>query len=268
MTDDLAMTVKDVLREIRYAARKEVRLLDRGRAALQAMLLGAEAAPDDGRPGRLYELSRSLANPVGRIAQRLCETPSVASTLDENFLLPVSTSLAALAADEADTLFAGSVYRSGSRCLDKMGIHNVFMSEQSIQRAARPVAQRHAEWLKRSAAAAAGGTGNEQRQTLIVADATQAIIAAQPIKRVDRSTTPALSLALADLNAHCFLTVGIATAVVSNLRSPGDVSIAEIMESAELVAAARYDRFAAALKEPDAASGLARELAAVVPYLP
>ncbi len=195
MTDDLAITVKDVLREIRYAARKEVRLLDRGQAALQALLLGAEALPDDGRPGRLYEISRRIANPVGRMAQRLCETPSVANTLDENFLLPVSTSLAALAVDENDALFAGSVYRGGSSCLDKMGLRNVYMSEQSIQRAARPVAQRHAEWLAR----AATGTGNTERLTFIVADATQAIIAAQPIKRVDRSAQP----------AHCSFVVGV-----------------------------------------------------------
>lgn len=267
MTDDLAITVKDVLREIRYAARKEVRLLDRGQAALQALLSGAEVRPDDGRPGRLYELSRRFANPVGRMAQRLIEGHSVASTLDANFLLPISVSLAALAADENDALFAGSVYRSGTSCLDKMGIRNVYMSEQRIQRAARPVARRHAEWLKR---AAAGGTGNDERRMHIVADATQAIIAAQPIKRVDRSTqpAPALSLALADLNAHCFLTVGIATAVVSGPGVPADAGVAEIMESAELVAAARFDRFAAALKDRDPVAGLARELAAVVPYLP
>jgi hypothetical protein len=263
MTDDLAITVKDMLREIRYAARKEVRLLDRGQEALQALLLGADARPADGRPGRLYELSRRFANPVGRMAQRLFETASVASTLDENYLLPVSTSLAALAADENDTLFAGSVYRSGSSCLDKMGLKNVFMSEHSIQRAARPVAQRHAEWLQRPAT-------NPERQTLIVADATQAIIAAQPIKRVDRDAqpAPALTLALADLNAHCFLTVGIATAVVSAAKLPADVSIADVMESAELVAAARYDRFEAALKCGDPASSLAREFSAVIPYLP
>ncbi len=263
MTDDLAITVKDVLREIRYAARKEVRLLDRGQEALQALLLGGEVRPHDGRPGRLYELSRSLANPVGRMAQRLFETPSVASTLDENFLLPVSTSLAALAADENDALFAGSVYRCGSSCLNKMGLKNVFMSEQSIQRAARPVAQRHAEWLKRPAT-------NPERQTLIVADATQAIIAARPIKRVDRDAQPALALtlALADLNAHCFLTVGIATAVISAAQTTGEVSVAEIMESAELVAAARYERFAAALGASDPAGELARELSVVIPYLP
>ena len=268
MTDDLAITVKDVLREIRYAARKEVRLLDRGQAALQALLSGAEVRPDDGRPGRLYEFSRRFANPVGRMAQRLIEGQTIASTLDANFLLPISVSLAALAADENDILFAGSVYRSGSSCLDKLGIRNVYMSEQRIQRAARPVAQRHAEWLARSATGRR--TGNDERLMHIVADATQAIIAAQPIKRVDRSTqpAPALSLALADLNAHCFLTVGIATAVVSGPNVPADVGAAEIMESSELVAAARFDRFAAALKDRDPAASLARELAAVVPYLP
>ena len=263
MTDDLAFTVKDMLREIRYAARKEVRLLDRGQEALQALLLGGEPRPHDGRPGRLYEISRRIANPVGRFAQRLFETPSVSSALDENFLLPVSTSLAALAADENDTLFAGSVYRCGSSCLDKMGLKNVFMSEQSIQRAARPVAQRHAEWLARPAA-------NRERQTLMVADATQAIIAAQPIKRVDRDAqpAPALTLALADLNAHCFLTVGIATAVVSAAKLPTDVGVSDVMESAELVAAARYERFDAALKCADPVGSLAREFLAVIPYLP
>ncbi len=80
--------------------------------------------------------------------------------------------------------------------------------------------------------------------------------------------TAALSLALADLNAHCFLTVGIATAVVSIANIPKDASVADIMESPELVAAARFDRFAAALKCHDPAAALARELAAVTPYLP
>ena len=268
MTDDLALTVKDVLREIRYAARREVRLLDRRQAALQSLLLGGEAVPDDKQPGRLYELSRTLANPVGRMAQRLFETNSVAM-LDENFLVPISTSLAAVAADETDTLFAASFYKGALSCLDKMGIRNVFMSEQSILRAAQPVARRHAEWLHRSATIA-GGTGNDERQLLIVADVTQAVVAAQPVKRVDLGAKPAtaLTLALADLNAHCFLTVGIATAVVSIAGQPDGVTVAEIMESAELVAAARYDRFAAALRDSDPAASLAREFGAVVPYLP
>ena len=78
----------------------------------------------------------------------------------------------------------------------------------------------------------------------------------------------AATLALADLNAHCFLTVGIATAVVSVTRLPAEVIVEEIMDSAELVAAVRHDQFAAALQKPDPADRLAREFAAVVPYLP
>jgi hypothetical protein len=266
MSDDFAVTVKDALREIRYEARKKVRLLDRGQVALQSLLLGTDTALDDDRPGRFSELSRSLANPVESIAQWLCETRGVAM-LDDNFLLPVSASLGALAVDETDRLFAASFYRGGSCCLDKMGLSNVFMSEQSILRAARPVARRHAEWLKRSAGQAMGDDG---RKIFIVADVTQAIIAMQPIKRVDRGikAAVAITLALADLNAHCFLSVGIATAVVSVSEIAQDVSVADIMESAELVAAARYDRFAAALKETNPAAALAREFAAVVPYLP
>ena len=268
MTNDLALTVKDALRGIRYAARKEVRLLDRGQAALQSLLPGADAAQEDRNPGRLYELARSLANPLGRMAQRICESPDVAR-LSDNFLVPAATSLAALAADGDDTLFAASFYRGGSSWLAKMGVSNVLMSEQAILRAARPVARRHAEWLKRAARQPAVAA-NDGHLLRIVADVTQAVIAAQPIRRVDRSAGAlnAASLALADLNAHCFLAVGMATAVISLAGAPKDFNIAEIMESAELAAAARFDQFAAALREANPAAGLAREFAAVVPYLP
>lgn len=265
MTIDLALTVKDALRGIRYAARKEVRLLDRGQATLQSLLPGADAAQDDHNPGRLYELVRALANPLGRMAQRICESPDVAR-LSDNFLVPAATSLAALAADGDDTLFAASFYRSGSSWLAKMGVSNVLMSEQAILRAARPVARRHAEWLKRAARQPAVAA-NDERLLLIVADVTQAVIAAGPIRRVDRSAGAA-SRAPADLNAQCFLAVGVATAVVSLAGVPKDFTISEIMESAELATAARFEQFAAALREANPAAGLAREFAAVVPYLP
>jgi hypothetical protein len=268
MTNELALTVKDALRGIRYAARREVRLLDRGQSALQSLLPGADAAQEDRTHGRLYEFARALANPLGRMAQRICESPDVAR-LNDNFLVPAATSLAALAADGADTLFAASFYRGGSSCLAKMGVSNVYMSEQAILRAARPVARRHAEWLKRAARQPIGAESDE-RLLLIVADVTRAVIAVQPIRRVDRSAgaLSAASRALADLNAQCFLAVGMATAVVSLAAAPKDFSVAEIMESTELAAAARYDQFAAALRETNPAAGLAREFAAVVPYLP
>jgi hypothetical protein len=268
MTNDLALTVKDALRGIRYAARKEVRLLDRGQAAFKSLLPGAGAAQDGRTAGRLSELAGALAEPFERLAQRIFESSDVAR-LNDNFLVPAPASLAALAADSDDTLFAASFYRGGSSCLAKMGVSNVLMSEQAILRAARPVARRHAEWLKRAARQPIGAE-NGERLLLIVADVTQAVIAAQPIRRVDRSAgaLSAASRALADLNAHCFLAVGMATAVVSIAEAPKNFSVTEIMESAELAAAARYDQFAAALREANPAAGLAREFAAVVPYLP
>lgn len=275
MAPDLALMVKDVLREIRFAARRRARQLDRQQANLQAVLLGTNPPPDDDRPGRIYEFSRALARPVGRMAQRLCETTDVAS-MEDDYLLPIGDTLTALAVNESDPKFAASFYRCGNRCLQKLGVRNVYMSEQSILRAARPAAQRHAEKLaaiarrQPAATAGVGDSADEEDKILIIADVTQAVIAAQPIKRVERNDSPgsALSLALADLNAHCFLTAGIATAVVSVPGVGEDASQADVMESAELVAAARYERFAAALGKVDPAVALARELAVVIPFLP
>jgi hypothetical protein len=268
MTEDLALTIKDVLREIRFAARREVRCIDRRQAEFRSYLLGTGKPVNDGSPGRLYELSSALAAPVGRTAQRLLQSRDVV-LLDDSFLVPISVSLAALARDETSTLFAESYYRGGHYSLDKLGISNVFMSEQTILKAVRPVARQHAVWLER---AAAGSTapGDYDQQLEIVAEATCAVINAIPIKRVDRwaGDGGSLALALADLNTHCFLSVGIATAVVSATKLADGVGVADIMESAELVAAARDDRFTTALKEANPAAGLARELAAVVPYLP
>lgn len=268
MTNDLALTVKDALRGIRYAARKKVRLLDRGQAALQSLLPGVSAAQEDRNPGRFYEIARALANPLGRMAQSICESSDVAK-LSSNFLLPAATPLAALATDGTNSLFAASFYRAGSSWLARMGVSNVYMSEQAILRAARPVARRHAEWLTR-AADPLPDAENAERLLLIIADVTQAVIDGQPIRRVDRSVGAlnAASQALADLNAHCFLAVGIATAVVSLAKVPEYFNIAEIMESAELAAAARFDQFAAALRGTNPAAALAREFAAIIPYLP
>lgn len=268
MTEDLALTIRDVLREIRYAARREVRCIDRRQAELRSYLLGTSKPAYDRRPGRLYELSSALAAPVGRTAERLLQSRDV-MLLDDSFLVPISISLAALARDETSTLFAESYYRGGHHSLDKLGVNNVYMSEQTILKAARPIARKHADWLEQ---ALTGKTapGDFDRQLQIVAEATCAVIEALPIKRVDLTSSDptALALALADLNAHCFLSVGIATAVVSASALPHGARAADIIESADLVAAARDDRFAAALKAPDPAASLARELAAVVPYLP
>lgn len=276
VTSDIALTIKDVLREIRFTARVKARQLDRQQAALETLLRGpAPAAGGDPphRTGRIYQFASTLARPVGWVAQKLCESEEAAA-LDDDFVLPVTQSLGALALDDFDTRFVSSMYRSGKHCLDRLGVRNVYMSEQCILRAARPVAQRHATLLRTLTAgppASADADGIEQR-LLIVADATRALVAAQPIKRVEPpegSAAPvAVTLALADLNTHCFLAAGLAAAVASLPGLPAGTSIASVLELAELVAAARHDRFAAALMQAEPEVALAREFAAIIPFLP
>jgi hypothetical protein len=280
MTSDVALTVKDVLREIRFAARVKARQLDRHQAALEALMRGQSAAARAGRSpertGLIYEFASTLARPVGWVAQKICDSEEAAA-LEPEFLLPITESLGALAADDSDTRFVSSMYRSGKHCLDKLGIRNVYMSEQRILRAARPVAQRHAAALHRLNADPQDASADSiEQRLLMVADATCALVAAQPIKRVEPPEVPAagaatqaaVTLALADLNAHCFLAAGLATAVASIPGLPARAGFAAVLESAELVAAARHDRFAAALAQVDPDAALAREFAAVVPFLP
>ena len=255
MASDLALTVKDVLRGIRFAARVQARQFDKQQAALEALVLGGAA---QARAGRIYDLAGTLARPVGKVAERICDG-GPAPVPEDEFLLPISQSLGALAANDGDMRLAASLYRCASHCLDRLGVHNVQMSEQSIVRAARPLAVRHRAALK---------SADVDRRLHIVADVTRALVAAQPVKRAERGDQAADTAALADLNEHCFLAAGLATAVASVPGLPPGTRASDVLESAELAVAARHDRLSAALKQPDAATALAREFAAIVPFLP
>jgi hypothetical protein len=99
---------------------------------------------------------------------------------------------------------------------------------------------------------------------------TRCLVKARPIKEAEFNENGfGLPQGLTtSINAFCFLTTGLATAVVSREERPEPPDPAAILASATTVVDVRFSRFLAAMQAPEPVEALTNEFAKIAPFLP
>jgi hypothetical protein len=277
LTDDILLSVKDAVRNLRYAIRSEARS---SRVASPAQVRPGEArerfTPREAR--RRHRVARfvdSVFTEVETGALSLV-SPKRERRHGVMFPQPVTAYFARVQrhGDEAaERLFTRAHYHAVKARLRGFGLHNALIFEHAIGRARDTVLLRHADLVARVCAPSVSPIADEARamRVRLCAAVTCALVAARPIKEIDLEVRdPSLPGSLVAFpNAYCFTATGLSTAIASLQDEAGSpASAAEIVESANAIVDIRFARFAAALEADDPVEALATEFNEVLPFLP
>jgi hypothetical protein len=276
LTDDILLSVKDGVRNLRYAIRAEAGpALTTGYGHIPAPVTQSRAKPEKTR--RRYRLANFLDRVFTEVESDALSivSPRRERLRDAIFPQPVTAYFARGDRDDAERaerLFARAHYHAAKALLRDHGLANVLIFEHAIGRTRDVLLRQHADLIARARASRASRTdknGCELRVRLCAA-LTCALIAARPIKEIDPRTGASTPRHLiASPNAWCFIAAGLSTAIAS-LQEECDVPVtsAEIVESARAITDVRFARFAAALEASDPIGALAAEFHEVLPFLP
>jgi hypothetical protein len=276
LTDDIVLSVKDVVRNLRYAIRSEA-------ASSTFRPSGdSEHGPASSRPlGREVRRRSRVARLVDKVFTEV-ETGTLALVSRERdaahglvFPRPVTDYFAGRDPrqdDDAERLFARTHYHAAKALLRGFGLSNMLISEHAIGRARDDVTRRHGDLVRRLRTSLAEPAAKPEThdRVLLCAAVTAALVAARPIKEVDfsHSSTEAPRGLTSSPNAYCFTVLGLAMAIVSVQDEAGAPQARDIVESANSVVDLRFQRFAEALEAERPAEALAREFGEVLPFLP
>jgi hypothetical protein len=274
-TDDILLSVKDVVRNLRFAIRSE---------AGQALTAGPgdmaqRPGWDRSRPRKARRRHR-LAKFVDRLFTEFesdalaLVSPRRERLHDAIFPQPVTAYFGELhhrPKEAAERLFARAHYHAVKALLRGYGLDNVLIFEHAIDRARDAVMRQHADLIARacnSSASPADSKARDERVRLSAA-LTCALVMARPIKEIDpgRAASAAPRHLIASPNAWCFIAAGLSTAIAS-LQEDSSATSPEIVESARAITDVRFTRFAAALEAGDPVEALAAEFNEVLPFLP
>jgi len=275
LTDDIVLSVKDAVRNLRFAIRSEAR------PPVAALLGNVGASPPPSRAQAERRRRSRVANLVDKV---LTEVESGALALVSParevrhglaFPRPVSDYFGRgrpSREDAAERLFARSYYHAAKTLLRGYGLENLLIFEHVIGRAHQDVVRRHGDLVHRIShrpGVADDPQGRDDRVRMCAA-LTRGLVAARPIKEIDfatqaRSTPRGL---LASPNAYCFTVMGLATAIASVRDEAALPETHEVIESANMVVDLRFGRFAGALESDQPEEALALEFGEVLPFLP
>jgi hypothetical protein len=269
LTDDIVLTVKDAMRNLRYAIRSEATSpATRTESLAEA---GAIAPPSARRRNRVARLVDKVFTEVesGTLA---FVSPGREGARGLRFPRPVCDyfGLDPRRDEAAELIFARGFYRAVKGLLRGFGLSNMLIFEHAIGRARDEVVQCHGELVRHVLARLATPSEGRADRIRICAHLTASLVAARPIKEVDLSLAgAALPRGLAaSPNAYCFAVLGLATAIASVSEEAADAEAVDILASANSVVDLRFQRFAEAFEAEDPAEALAREFDEVLPFLP
>ena len=275
LSDDILLSVKDAVRNLRYAIRSEA---------------VSVAGPGDARPREARDRFRlrqgrrrhRVAGFVDRVFTEV-ESGALAFVSPKRdrrheiiFPQPVAVYFTSARRQDEETperLFARAHYHAVKAQLRGFGLRNALIFEHAIGRARDAVLLRHADLVVRACARSAPPDDEDTRASKVrlCAAITCALVAARPIKEIDlRADHPSAPLGLVTSpNGFCFTAAGLSTAIASLQDEAALPSVAaEIVESANAVADLRFARFAAALEAGDPVEALTFEFNTVLPFLP
>ncbi len=275
LTDDIVLSVKDAMRNLRYAIRSE--------ASSPASRIEGMAEPGLVPPrSRRGDMRRR--NRVARLVDKVFTevesgTLSLVSPARDDvarlvFPRPVGDYFAdgGPRRDEAaERLFARSFYRAAKHLLRGFGLSNMLIFEHAVGRARDDVLRRHGDLVSniRIPVEAPLGEADRSDRILLCAALSASLVAARPIKEVDFPQNAAsLPRGLVSApNAYCFTVLGLATAIAS-VEDVASSQPQDILESASSVVDLRFSRFAEALEAQNPAEALRLEFDEVLPFLP
>jgi hypothetical protein len=276
LTDDIVLSVKDAVRNLRYAVRSQAgapSLATPGEAPANPAQAraGSRDARGRSRVARLVDKvftevesgALALVSPARDVGHGLIFPRPVA-----DYFKPGRGSQ-----DEAaERSFARTHYHAAKALLRGFELRNVLIFEHVIGRARDEVLRRHGDLVFRIRDPLATSATQEGRADLVLLSAalTCALVAARPIKEIDfstQATTTPRGLAGAP-NPYCFTVMGLATAIASIEDEASLPPAPEILESVNAVVDLRFGRFAEALEAANPAEALALEFGEVLPFLP
>jgi hypothetical protein len=272
LTDDIVLSVKDAVRNLRYAIRSEA-------ASSTFRASGdSEHGPASSRPlGREVRRRSRVAKLVDKVFTEV-ETGTLALVSPERsaahglvFPRPITDYFVDRALrrdDEAERLFTRTHYHAAKALLRGFGLSNMLISEHAIGRARDELSRRHGDLVRRLRDPA--GEDELRWRVLLCAAVTAALVTARPIKEVDFSY-PSCAMPrglISSPNAYCFTVLGLATAVASVQHEIGALQARDILDSANSVVDLRFQRFSEALEARAPGEALVREFDEVLPFLP
>jgi hypothetical protein len=263
LADDIMLSVKDAVRNLRYVIRSEAdRPLAAAGAGMDAPRRRA-AMPSGRRRGHMAGLIDTVLSEVesGALALVSPRQPGDGAVM----VRPVGCYFGD-DDDAAARLFVRAHYHTAKALLARQGARNVLIFEHMIAPAREEARSRHAELV---GAVRDGDASPAERIRLCAAIACR-LASARPIRESDfRRADGARRHALAGrANDYCFAAIGLATAIASVREAAELPAPSEIVGSAAAVAEVRLDRFAAALDAADPVEALARQFEEVLPVLP
>jgi hypothetical protein len=277
LTDDILLSVKDAVRNLRYAIRSEAEpALTAARGEIRSRAPHDRARPQKARRRhRLAKFVDRLFTEVENDALTLV-SPRREHVRDAIFPRPVTDYFAGSRRQDdeaAERLFARAHYHAAKALLRGYGLDNVLIFEHAIDRARDTLLRQHADLVAGACDPSVSPADAKARAARVRLSAalTCALVAARPIKEVDprRSASAVPRHLIASPNAWCFIAAGLSTAIASlPEESASPATSTEILESACAITDVRFARFSAALDAGDPVEALAGEFNKVLPFLP
>ncbi len=275
------LSMREALREMRFALRHEAGMLDRTIDALGGTLKAKARSATADLP-HLNRALRAIPTPESSVLRLTdavfgrIEKAAVRALAPDQDPPPYGSlgSVSALMRPDGgmrrldESVFVRRHYRLAHDLLRNLGVVNLLLSEQAIGDACQRVGATNGDLIavvSDRAGADLSATERAQRVGLCAAMAL-ALERARPIRRLDLGSgkTTAQHLLLAP-NLYVFSLIGLAEAVVST-APPQDA--ADVIEAAGTVVDVRFARFSAAVRARDPLAAMTREFMAVVPHLP
>lgn len=259
--EDLEYLLKDGLRGARYVVRYGTKRGERARLPPGAAQVARLTTSMLGAAERTVE-SVLLGEPQRSYGSSLAQDVTAAFTRTAN-------------AAQRRRIFVRLLYRLLAAVLRQMDVENRFISEQEIARSYDRLNARNPRALD---VFATGAAVDGQDMARFWATAALALAASSPLREFEMPRQDGLRVRLLGRapKPFCVLVVALTGAVLTTqvvIRADrsaerDDEAVGQIIDSAIAVVGARFDRMLAALRHPRGEAMLAREIAAVLPFLP
>ncbi len=265
LADDLVLSLKDQIRTLRYSLRSEAetpgsalpeayRNVDFGPLGTVGAMIGTP----------VIRMADGLFTQVEHVTLGLLEGPPARTV----FPRPVTDYFGR--GDEKPA-FTHDVYRELKALLRRYGARQALVSEHAIEDLRNEIATRHRDLIALAIARRqqTSTTARDEAVVKLCAAIAAGFTRVRPIQKLDLmgSSSMARHLMIAP-NCYCGLVFGLSVAIATTRPEARELDSLELIESADAVVDARFDRFKIALDAKDAVTALAREFEAVLPFLP
>lgn len=262
LPDDLVLSFKDQIRTLRYSLRSEA---EAPGSALPEAYRHVDFGP-------LGTVGAMIGAPVLRMADGLfTQVETVTSGLFDGPPRPARfpCPITGYFSRSERVSFTHDLYSETKAMLRRQGARQSLVAEHTIEDLRNEVLARHGDLIW--SATSGKRTGPDAQAGLVQACAAVAAGYARirPIQKVDflPNAGSGRHMMLAP-NLYCGLALGLSLAIATIRPEAGGLEGADIIESADAVVDARFDRFRAATDAKDAVGAVAREFEAVLPFLP